>query len=83
MKYLTLNLNDHVRIEIENSITGKETIRYNDEIVSEEATFWGGTHRFEKMEDGELARYEVRVSVKPIFRIGFDIYRNDKMILLA
>ncbi|RYZ51859.1 MAG: hypothetical protein EOP49_10820 [Sphingobacteriales bacterium] len=82
MKYLTLNLNDNVRLEVDNSWNGKETVWYNGEVVSEQKTFWGGTHKFEKMEDGEMARYEVRVSIKAMMRVGIDIYRNDKVVLL-
>ncbi|MER0441132.1 hypothetical protein [Emticicia sp. W12TSBA100-4] len=41
MRYLTLNINPNTRIDIDNSIWGKETIKYNDEIVSEKSSFWG------------------------------------------
>ena len=82
IKYLTLNLNDNVRIEVENSITGKETVLYNGEVVSEMSSVFGWTHMFERDENGEKARYEIRVSIKAMMRVGIDIYRNDKVILL-
>lgn len=82
MKYLTLHVNDNAVIEIENSIMGKETILYNGEVKSEFSSVMGGTHRFEVTENGEPVRYEVRVSIKAMLRIGIDIYRNDKILLL-
>jgi len=83
VRYLTLNVSDDVTIEIDNSMTGKETIMYNGEVVSEISTVLGGIHRFEKMENGELAKYEVRISIKPILRVGFDIFRNNKVLLIC
>jgi hypothetical protein len=83
MKYLTLHVNDDAVIEIENSLMGKETILYNGEVVSEFSSVLGGTHRFEVIEKGETVRYEVRVSIKALLRVGFDIYRNDKILLLS
>lgn len=81
MRYLTLNINPNARIDIDNDIWGKETIRYNGEIVSEKSSFFGSVHSFEKEEDGEIAKYEIRISLK-FLRIGFDIFRNNQAILL-
>ncbi|KAA3437077.1 hypothetical protein [Rufibacter hautae] len=83
MNVLTLNLSDAVRIEVDNSYTGKETIKYNGEIVSEKKSLLGENHRFEREEQGEMAQYEVRISIKHLTRVGIDIYRNDKVILLS
>ena len=83
MKYLTLHVAENAVIELDNSIFGKETVSYNGDVVSECSSFFGGTHRFEASENGETVRYEVRVSLKPIFRIGVDVYRNDKVVLLS
>lgn len=83
MKYLTLHVNDNAVIEIENSLIGKETILYNGAVMSEFSSVLGGTHRFEVSENGETVRYEVRISIKPLLRVGIDIYRNDKIVLLS
>ena len=83
MKYLTLHVSDNAVIEFENSLTGKETILYNGQVMSEATSLLGGTHRFEVLEGGETVRYEARVSIKPLFRVGIDIYRNDKFLLLS
>lgn len=81
MRYLTLNINPNARIDIDNSIWGTETIRYNNEIVSERYSTFGSIHTFEKEENGETAKYEIRISLK-FLRIGFDIFRNTQAILL-
>ena len=83
MKYLTLQVNDNAVIEIDNSLMGKETILYNGEVMSGASSVLGATHRFEVSEAGETVRYEVRISIKPMFRVGIDIYRNDKIVLLS
>ncbi len=81
MRYLTLNINPNARIDIDNDIWGKETIRYNGEIVTEKSSIFGSVHTFEKEENGEIAKYEIRISLKSL-RIGFDIFRNNQAILL-
>ena len=81
MRYLTLNINPNARIDIDNDIWGKETIRYNNEIVSEKSSVLGSVHTFEKEENGEIAKYEVRIGLN-FFRITFDIFRNNQAILL-
>ncbi|MBA9076457.1 MULTISPECIES: hypothetical protein [Rufibacter] len=83
MNVLTLNLSDQVRIEVDNSFTGQETIKYNGEIVSEKKSLLGENHRFEREENGEIAQYEVRISIKHLTRVGIDIYRNNKVVLLS
>ncbi|MBC3541126.1 hypothetical protein ACFSC6_03020 [Rufibacter sediminis] len=83
MNVLTLNLSDTVKIEVDNSFTGQETIKYNGEIVSEKKSLLGENHQFEREENGELVRYEVRISIKQLTRVGIDIYRNNKVILLS
>ena len=81
MRYLTLNINSNARIDIDNDIWGKETIRYNGEIVSEKSSFWGSVHNFGREENGEIAKYEVRIGLN-FLRITFNIFRNNQAILL-
>ncbi|WP_181307108.1 hypothetical protein [Rufibacter sp. XAAS-G3-1] len=83
MNVLTLHLSDSVKIEVDNSFTGLETIKYNGEIVSEKKSLLGENHRFEREENGETAQYEVRISIKHLTRVGIDIYRNNKVLLLS
>ena len=82
MHLLTLNLSDNVRIEVENSLTRLETIKYNGEVVSEKRSFLGEHHEFERNENGDKARYDVRVSLKNLGRVSVDVYRNNKAIVL-
>ncbi|MFC6997973.1 hypothetical protein [Rufibacter roseus] len=83
MNVLTLNLSDSVKIEVDNSLSGLETIKYNGEIVSEKKSLLGENHAFEREENGEMVKYEVRVSIKRLARVGIDIYRNNKVLLLS
>ncbi|WP_192821328.1 hypothetical protein [Rufibacter sp. LB8] len=83
MNVLTLNLTDTVKIEVDNSFTGQETIKYNGEVVSEKKSLLGHNHQFEREENGEVVHYEVRISIKHLTRVGIDIYRNNKVILLS
>jgi hypothetical protein len=82
MRYLTLNINKNTRIDIDNSIWGKETIRYNVEVVSEKQSFLGAVHTFEKPENGEVAKYEVRIGLNMYKGVTFDIFRDNQAILL-
>jgi hypothetical protein len=82
MRYLTLNLNPNTRIDIDNSIWGRETIRYNNEVVSEKTSIFGSVHSFEKKENGELAKYEICIGLNLFKGVTFDIFRNNQAILL-
>ncbi|MBI3502263.1 MAG: hypothetical protein HY063_10765 [Bacteroidetes bacterium] len=48
-------------IEIENSLTGKETIKHNGKEVSSKRTMMGGIHIFKVNEDNEEVQYEVDI----------------------
>ncbi len=82
MRYLTLNINPNTRIDIDNSVWGKETIKYNDEIVSEKSSVFGSVHNFEKSENGEIVKYEVRIGLNIFRGVTFNIFRNNQAILL-
>lgn len=82
MRYLTLNINPTARIDIDNSIWGKETIKYNDKVVSEKTSIFGSVHNFEQEENGEVSKYEVRIGLNMFKGVTFNIYRNNQAILL-
>ncbi|WP_156180531.1 hypothetical protein [Rufibacter radiotolerans] len=83
MNLLTLNLADNIKIEVDNTYSGVETIKYNGEVVSEKRSLSGENHQFEREENGKKVKYEVKISIKGLSRIGIDIYRNDKVILIS
>ncbi|GAB2540512.1 hypothetical protein [Rufibacter soli] len=83
MNLLTLNLTDNIKIEVDNTYSGVETVKYNGEVVSEKRSLAGENHLFERDENGETVHYEVRISIKRLSRIGIDIYRDNKMILMC
>jgi len=78
MKFITIQSGD-AKIEIHNSIWGKETIKVNDEVVSSQFSFFGSVHNFSRIENNEEIFYEVKI------RLGFgpavDIYRQGKPLL--
>jgi len=83
MRYLTYFVNDHTRIDISNSLLGTEKIYYNGELVSIKKSVLGCTHDFSVREDNEYISYRVSIEIKWPFRIGFDIFRNGKALLLS
>lgn len=83
MNILTLHLSDSVIIEVDNSYTGKETIKYSDEIVSEKKSLLGENHTFEKVENGAEVKYEIRFSIKHFTIVSVNIYRNNQVVLLS
>jgi hypothetical protein len=82
MRYITLNVSDNARIDIENTLIGTEIVKYNGDIVSSHWSMFGSVHRFEAVEQGQKIKYQINVGLKLPLRIGFDIFRNDKILLL-
>ena len=79
MKYTTVHLDDN-KIEIFNSLLGKETVKVNGEIVSEIYSIAGATHVFKIKENGQ------EVECKLAFGFGlngvvFDLYKDEKPII--
>ncbi|GAA4301158.1 hypothetical protein [Nibribacter koreensis] len=83
MNVITLYLSDNVKIEVDNSFSGEETVKYNGEVVSEKKSLLGETHSFTCVENGEQVQYEVRIGIKNLGRISVAIYRNNKVVLLS
>lgn len=83
MRYLTYFVNDDTRLDISNSLLGEEKIYYNGALVSRKKSIWGHTHNFSVWEYNEEISYRVTIEIRWPFRIGFDIFRNGKALLLS
>ena len=79
MRVVTILVNGH-QIEVENTWTAKEIVRYDGRVVSERRTLWGSSHFFQVSEDGSLANYEVTFTPSFIDRISIVIRRNGIII---
>lgn len=79
MKFTTVHL-DNNKIELFNSILGKETIKVNNKIVSEKRSVFGTVHSFKIAENGK------DVTCKLATGFGFngvviDLYKEGKPII--
>lgn len=79
MRFTTVYLDDN-KIEIFNSLLGKETVKVNGEIVSEIYSISGATHVFNIKEN------EQDVVCKLVIGFGlnsavFDLYKDEKPII--
>lgn len=83
MRYLTYFTPGHNRIDIRNSLLGEESIYYDGELVSRNTSLFGSTHEFSVLEHNEETIYRINIEIKWPLRIGFDIYRNGKALLLS
>ncbi|MHA2351543.1 MAG: hypothetical protein ACXABX_00310 [Candidatus Thorarchaeota archaeon] len=79
MKLVTIISNGH-QIEVENTWSAKEIVRYDGRVVSERRSFWGGSHFFQVQEYGHLVNYEVTFNPSFIERISIVIRRNGAII---
>ncbi|MGZ2371699.1 hypothetical protein ACXR6G_18105 [Ancylomarina sp. YFZ004] len=79
MKFTTIHLENN-KIELFNSVFGKETIKVNNEIVSEKRSILGTEHLFQIKENENEANCRL---VTGFGRNGvvFDLYKNDKPII--
>lgn len=83
MRYLTYFTPGHNRIDIRNSLLGEESIYYDGELVSRHTSLLGSTHEFSLREYDEDVFYRIKIEYRWPLRIGFDIYRNGKALLLS
>ncbi len=81
MKYATIYL-DNKKIEIFNSLLGKETIKVNDQIVSSKYSIFGADHHFSLMENEEMNHYQFKFSLG-INGVIYDFYKNGKPIIVS
>ena len=68
-------------IEFVNSISGKETVKVNGQIVSTKSSIFGTQHHFKVVENGEPARYMLRTKIGGPTLVLIDLKRNGDYIL--
>lgn len=83
MRYLTYFTQDHHRIDINNSWLGEEKIYYDGQLVSRRSSILGSMHEFQVTENDEVTDYQINIEYRWPLRIGFDIFRNGKALLLS
>ncbi len=68
------------KIELHNSILGKETVYVNNEEVSSKYSFWGTSHVFDVLEEEEWVEYEL-VTGLGMYGVTVDLYREGYAII--
>jgi len=79
MKLTTIYLGEN-KIEISNSIFGRETIKVNGEIVSQKSSITGAEHIFSITENGTVADCKLKLGFG-FNGVVFDLYKNNKPII--
>ena len=79
MKYTTVHLGKN-KIELFNTISGKETIKVNGEIVSEKRSVTGTEHIFKINDNGNDVTCKLATGFS-MNGIVFSLYKNDKPII--
>jgi hypothetical protein len=79
MRILVVNGNK-IEIDLFSLLSGKETIFYNGEIVSQKKSLFGGLHTFNKKENGVDANYEIKVGMGFPLRATVVIKRNNELL---
>ncbi len=79
MKFTTIHLENN-KIELFNSILGKETIKVNDVIVSGKRSVFGTVHSFKIQENG--IDVECRLATGfGLYGVVIDLYKDGKPII--
>jgi len=79
MRILLVNGNK-IEIDLVSLFSGKETIYYNGEIVSQKKSLFGGLHTFKVVENGVDAQYEIKVGMGFPIRATVEIKRNGELL---
>jgi hypothetical protein len=79
MRVLVVNENK-IEIDLLSLFSGKETIYYNGEIVSQKKSIWGSLHSFKVIENGGDVQYEIKVGVGFPIRSTVVICRNGELL---
>jgi hypothetical protein len=79
MKFTTIYLGEN-KIEVFNSLLGRETIKVNGEIVSQKYSIFGAEHNFIIKENEESVEYKIDFGFG-FNGVVFDLYRNSKPIV--
>ena len=79
MRVLVVNGNK-IEIDLLSLFSGKETIYYNGEIVSQKKSLWGSLHSFKVKENGVDAQYEIKVGMGFPIMATVVIRRNGELL---
>ena len=79
MKFTTVHLDDN-KIEVFNSLLGKETVKVNGEIVSEKYSFAGATHVFNIKENEQEITCKLDIGYG-FSGVVFDLYKGEQPII--
>lgn len=79
MKIITIYLDDN-KIELYNSISGKETVLVNSEIVSSKRSICGGKHTFVILENGKEVECVLIIGFA-FHGVTFNLYKAGKPII--
>ena len=80
MKYITINLGEN-KIEVHNSLLGKETIKLNDKIVSDKYSVFGTEHYFNINENGKEVKFKIEIS-SSFQGVVFNLYKDGKPVIV-
>lgn len=69
-----------IEIDLLSLFSGKETVYYNGEIVSQKKSLWGGLHSFTVKEKGADANYVIKVGMGLPLRATVEISRNNELL---
>ena len=81
MRITTIFLDEN-KIEIYNSIFGKETIKVNDKIVSEKHSLFGAKHIFNIIENGNSVECMIDIGLS-INGVVFDLHKANNPIIVS
>jgi len=79
MKFTSIYLGNN-KIELFNSILGKETVTVNDAVVSEKSSFFGTDHNFTIKEDGYDSNCVLTTGMG-FNGVVIDLYKNGKPVI--
>ncbi len=79
MKHTTVNLDEN-KIELFNTLLGKETVKVNGKIVSEKRSITGTDHNFVIIENGNQIPYKLSTGFG-MNGIVFSLYKNGKPVI--
>lgn len=79
MKITTIYLDEN-KIELFNSILGKETIKVNGEIISEKRSMLGTDHNFDILENGNIVSCKLTTGFT-MNGVAYSLYKNNKPII--
>lgn len=79
MKYTTVYVGDN-KIELYNSLLGKEVVKLNDKTVSTKYSITGTEHKFFNLENGGEIEYKL-ITGFGLNGVVIDLYRDKKPII--